>query len=227
MLTVELKKLLEKGVGADVWHAEEGYAVYVELANYANQINGSDSKFSRILKYLQNKSQNDIIMAICRVFDAPSNRYPTRCFLGLVDYLEKNSGRLPRILNHKYLFEAMKDAGFVEAKLFQLREAKDQEITEEIVAFFREKIKNKRTQLILGKAKNIRDKQLAHNEDLAKIDAPTWDELLSLVELAQKLIGIVGWAYLNTGYFLNGKYLLSDDARSISLDVRQLIEEVT
>ena len=77
----------------------------------------------------------------------------------------------------------------------------------------------------ISKLKNIRDKRFAHNENVFFIDSPTIADLKELIVNAQKIVGTLGWSYLSPAqlYTLEGRYLLSDDARRTSLYFRKLL----
>jgi hypothetical protein len=66
-------------------------------------------------------------------------------------------------------------------------------------------------------------KSLAHNEHVAAIDAPTWNALIDLLDLAKRVVGILGWAYFSTAYTIDGEYLMSEDAQRASYALDRLL----
>lgn len=76
------------------------------------------------------------------------------------------------------------------------------------------------------KLKNIRDKKIAHNEQVDFVEQPTLIDLKELIELAKKVLGVIGWSYLDTAYVYEGRYFLSDDARRVSLDIEKLFRTI-
>lgn len=226
-MEADLRRLLERGVRSDVFQAEQSFYVFKAIGERAAELNASSSGYGPFFRYLQHEAQDSVVMALGRAFDVPSKRYPTRCFLGLVEYLEDNIDSMPAIVEKPQLFRAMASAGFNVDRIDTLRSSEDVEISSEIVSFFRGLVESMRTQQILNKAKDLRDKVVAHNEDAVEVNAPAWNELRVLISLAQRLIGVVGWAYLGFGYFIDGEYILSEDARRVSIALGRMIDEVT
>jgi len=223
---VKLRQLVERGVLADVYAAEQAHAIFMEFGNQADRLNSTKGAYKKFFWWSYWQAQNATVLALARVFDRPSKKHNTRCFLGLVEYLESNSSSLPEIHNRDQLFEAMRHAGMKHSNVDLLGQEDDEEITRTIVEFFRLCIENSETQDSLDKAKSLRNKRLAHNEEATPIKSPTWDEVLKLLDLAKSLVSIVGWAYLSTAYLINGEFILSSDARAASLSLRRVIEDV-
>lgn len=79
----------------------------------------------------------------------------------------------------------------------------------------------------LDSVKNIRDKRIAHDENVAveRLPRVTWLELNKLLDYAKSFIGAIGWGYLSTAYVYNdGSYALSCDAQRTSSAMRRLLK---
>ena len=133
-MDIALKDLIEKGVVADVAEAEQAHTVLKIIGQHAEAINHSMKNYRQVFSYIQQRSQDAVVLAVTRIFDKPSSRYPTRCFLGLVKHLEDNVASLPAIRNKKQLFDSMAYAGFESGRLRQLHDASDEAILEAIAS---------------------------------------------------------------------------------------------
>ena len=78
----------------------------------------------------------------------------------------------------------------------------------------------------LDKLRDLRDKGLAHSEHVEKIVGPTWTAIAELTEIAKWFVGVLGWAYLSTAYVVDGKYVLSADARRPSISVNPAVDRL-
>src|SRR6476661_3341549 len=72
-----LKKIILNGVLKDVLLAERAYSLNKEInINYSTIPKGISVDISNILYDL---SYTEMILALCRIYDTPSKKYPTRC----------------------------------------------------------------------------------------------------------------------------------------------------
>jgi hypothetical protein len=72
--------------------------------------------------------------------------------------------------------------------------------------------------------KDVRDKQFAHSEQIQGIEGPTWAAIRDLTQVAEYVVGVLGWAYFQTAYMINGEYVLARDARRYSKAMNHLVD---
>lgn len=228
----ELEDQILHGIAVDIFKAERAYALFTTLGAHGEAIKESRG-FSELFRAIQDSWKDEFLLAIARLFDTPSNKYPTRCITGLLQFLAKNSTRLPDIIEQPNLFKTMIDVGFDHKAVHDLqRQGNGANISLAILSHFNNKINSHNTQLLLTKLKELRDKRLAHNELL--VESPermeqddvvvTFKDLFSLVAIAKNLVGVVGWAYMSMVFMHNGQYRLSIDAERPKFALTRLIK---
>ncbi|OPF17814.1 hypothetical protein B1L04_18180 [Microcystis aeruginosa KW] len=83
-------------------------------------------------------------------------------------------------------------------------------------------------QKIICSLKSWRDKKIAHNDKfiVKEVSSLTLKDCHLLLEFPKKVITIIGWAYLNTGYGVKNDYFLSSDSKRSSIALKRLISKL-
>lgn len=220
----ELNNLLIAGLVNDIFKMERAYFCIKEITAKGSDID-KHSSFTELFQSIQNSLLTEAIMAVARVYDEPSRKYPTLCIKNILDYIENNTNNLipiiekPNLKRHLYTIKAP------DYLINYLNTNDDTLYTKMLVEYFKIICFSGDNEGRILKLKNIRDKRLAHNENNFLIDTPTLSDLKELIVNAQKIVGTIGWSYLSPAklYMFEGKYLLSDDARRISLSLKKLL----
>lgn len=218
----ELRNLVEKGLARDIFKMEQSYSLIKCISNKGKSIdNFENGKFSRLFHVIQSSLLTDAIMSVSRIYDKPNSKNKTRCLLSILAFISKNNDDLIPIAQKpnlkKYLYEIDIDKYFIE--LVDINESLYGKM---IADFFRSNSMNDENRNRITKLKNIRDKKIAHNEQIDFVEQPTLIDLKELIEFAKKVLGVIGWSYLNTAYVYEEKYFLSDDAIRVSFDLEKL-----
>lgn len=72
-----LKKIILNGILKDLLFAERSYYLNKEInTNYSEIPKGINFEISKIMYDL---SYTEMVLAICRIYDATNKKYPTRC----------------------------------------------------------------------------------------------------------------------------------------------------
>ena len=209
---VQLEDHIKNGLISDIFRMERSYFLLKKISDNADKINEEGSgNFGGLFGALQNSLETESVLAVARLFDRPSRRYPTRCIRGLLSFLEENANDLPEI-QHKYNLVLHLNNLNIPKEIVSLLDASDKEFTLAIVRYYRGLLDDDDVSKIVEELKTIRDKAYAHNERVEKINGPTWNGLEKLIKISKDLAGVLGWAYLNTAYVHDGDYLLSSDA---------------
>jgi hypothetical protein len=230
----ELEEIVLKGIAADVFIAERAYSMFKIIGENGSSI--YNSKYQQFFKSTQAAFKDQFLLAMSRLFDKPSDRNKTRCMLGVIDLIVKNSFRLPTIIERDNLILVMRRANFEEDTLGLLyQDGRDEEIALRIASHFKEILNSPTILRLIEKLKEIRDKRLAHNDliestqsDLTEtIEVVTFKELFSLIDIVKDFVGIIGWAFMSMVFMHDGKYHLTSDAMRPSYLLPDLINKLS
>jgi hypothetical protein len=214
-----LKDYLLDGIAAEIFWADEAYALAEEIGKYVEQINTAG--FGDLFGSLQTILSDRQTLSVTKMFDSPSRKYPTRSIPATLKFLEEHAGlwKVPqRHVVHQALIEAGADSAHV--KLLSTVE-----LTHGIVDHYRGALA--KLSQPLEALRQSRDKIIAHNEDIERstLQRPTWGGAKSLVDYAKNFVSTIGFGYLST-HFGQGSsdYYLTDHARRTSRSLRRLLE---
>ncbi len=224
-IKVELSNIILKGLVNDIFRAERAYFIYKTIGENVELINSNIKlkSFNQFFGSVQNSCQFDCLMSVSKIYDKPNKKYPTLCFEELLKYIEENKNQLP-IIEKYQLKDQMIRVGMPTEWTDYVDSNDDQKVTQLIIVFFKnELIQNLDNIELLRK---VRDKKLAHNENIEKLKGPTWNVLLQLIDLAKNFVSIIGWAHVGTAYKIHDNYNLTDDAARPSYALRKLIKDL-
>jgi hypothetical protein len=219
----EFEAIVRDGLVSDIFRAERAIALLRVSGGRANQINSGNGNFGELFGAFQTALQTEATLAIARLYDRPSPRHPTRCLVGVLDFIASHSEELPEIREPYQLGLLLSSMGVTE-KLLNAVGTGGAEFAIAFAGFGREQLSVAERKESIARLKALRDKSLAHNEHVAAIDAPTWAALFDLIDLAKHIVGVLGWAYFNTAYTINGEYILSEDAERPSRALNRLLD---
>lgn len=220
----ELDELVKAGAVTDIFKAERAYAVLKTIGENAGAINASERNFGEVFGVLQGHAQTEALIAVARLYDRPSKRYPTRCLHALLDELEAKADDLPPIIEKYNLAKELARQGMSVDKVALVNSAPDADVTRAMIAFLRMRLDEADVVEAIERVRNVRDKRIAHNEAAHEVAGPTWNAALLLLARAKEIVGVVGWAYLSTVYVHEGRYSLSSDAQRSGSAMRRVLE---
>ena len=222
----QIEDLVKSGLVADIFGMETSYSLLKAIGTNASAINVPGAgNFGELFGALQKSLRTEAILAVARLYDPPSRRYPTRCIKGLLDYLETNADNLPPIRELFNLKQELKRIGMSDTRI-SLASSDENAFAKALSQHFNAILNDPQTLDTINKLKDIRDKSIAHNEQTTQITGPTWSGLEKLIGHAKDLTGILGWAYLSTAYVINGEYILTSDAELPSRAMNRLLRKV-
>jgi hypothetical protein len=223
----ELEDLVKHGLVSDIFKMERAYYLLIAIGEHASTVNDPQyGNFGELFGTFQEALQTEAVLAAARLYDRTSSKYPTRCILGVLDFLEKNRDQLPPIREIYNLELALRALDF-RNKDIELASTNEPEFALALVNHFRAIANDSKTLNVGNALKTLRDKNIAHNERASGISGPTWGGLRQLIDNAKSLVGVLGWAYFSTAYVINGEYLLTSDAQSPSRALGRLVSRLS
>lgn len=225
LLINKIKLNLEDGILEDIFMAERSYHIGYQIGKHSEIIN-QNREHRNLFGAIQGAVHRDCLMAVARIFDQPSKKYPTLCLISFLDYLEENLSSLPKISESTNLIQSLKYAGFNEPPLNLTKDNSDNELSQYLITSFRTQLNSPKVQASIELLRNLRDKWLAHNEQVEKLEGPSWNAVLELLELPKHFVICLGWAYLSTVYGYEGEFTLTKDAKKASYYLINLFEQI-
>jgi hypothetical protein len=224
-----LRDYLLNGIAAEIYWADEAYALAEEIGKHAEQINAGN--FNRLFGSLQLSLSDRQTLSVTKIFDPVSRRYPTRSIPATLELLETHAELWEVPQRHK-VQQTLTKAG-VDSEQIELLH--NTELTRAIVAHYRSTLPNAKKMDLhplsasLEVLKSSRDKVIAHNEAIERSvrRIPTWGDAVSLVNYAKEFVATIGFGYLNIdfGTGSNDYYLASDVRRSVH-SLRRLLRVI-
>ncbi len=224
----ELKELIWNGIAADVFLSERWFHLFTSIGEVFPEIQ-EKSLSPLFFNNAKLAFRDQFLIATARLFDSPKKKYKTSCVQLVLDFLSKNESKLSFGKERWHITKAMETAGFDKQVIELLHdENNDTLTTKNIISHFTLVYKNPETLKLIKTLKTLRDKVLAHRDldDLQEKNGITFKQLFSLVEMPKQLISILGWAYIDSAFSLNGKYFLTDDSQAPARSLKYLIENV-
>jgi len=217
-----IEDLIQNGLVPDIFKMEQSYKLMLTLGKYAYDLDyGNLRQYRDYFAVMNSSLQNEAIMAAARVFDVPNGRYPTRCLKALLDYL-RNTIELTTI-KQPYQLKLQLEYIHAPIQLKTIASERPAIFAGTFSEYIYDQLEEQEIKTTLDKLKKFRDKAVAHNENNDKIFGPKWVSIKNLINIAKEVVGIVGWAYLSTAYFIDGKYLLTGDAEISSRALEKML----
>lgn len=230
MKTTECEKTLNgylmNGIVKELFFADQTKALTVTIGKHSSSINNNG--FGDLFGSLQNILSDHQTLAVAKIYDPPSKKYPTRSIPAMLSLIEKHSDlwSLPqRHALEKLLINGGNDPAFIKG-------LNNRQLSLEVVSHFNNTMphKDKVGYCSLSEAletvREARDKVHAHNEavDKAARRLPTWAGVESLVNYAKDFACVIGFGFLSLYLGNQNKdYTLGRDARQLSRKMEKLI----
>jgi hypothetical protein len=221
-----IKSYFMEGIVADLFGAEQTYALLKQIGQNANAIN--QANFGALFGPLQSVLSNAFFLSVAKLFEKPSKKYPTRSIPSVLQLLERSS--------HELLIEqriaVMRRLAAAGMNTESLAEMPDSAITSTIVQFYTASLPSTELATWCEMSKSLhavvirRDKVVAHNEMIDRCTLPqtSWAEIEQLMSYAKELIEVVGVGYISMCFAADdGHYFLSQDARVASHVLSKLL----
>jgi len=223
----QLDDLITKGVELDIFRAEQALSLSWFIGTNASQLN--DAGFGTFFGALREILGRYIFIAVSRMFEPISKKYPTRSIPVILKLLREQTDALP-IKNHQIIRKKLAAFGHAVRTLTKLSSAETTRLlVQEYSVRFPQSDDPHANQLSKAwcAVKLVRDKAVAHAEvvTLSDDERATFSQIDSLLCYAKSLAGAVGVGYLNiTLEFDNGEYSLTSDAKKATRSLERLLK---
>lgn len=218
-LKEELNEIISQGVKWEIFAAEGAIKLYEEIGKHKDDLNRNG--FDNLFVFLQNALLAQTILAVNKIYERPS-RLPSRSIPAALNLLQNHSKELH--IERREQLEQKLALWKVEE---DLKTKSDQEVTSIVVEQIGKILSAEDIDSALKRLKTLRDKRIAHPESIDETELPQvlWGEIEKLLEVAKKVVGIMGSNYLNVDYELDGEYVLSYNAACIARALTRLLKK--
>ena len=218
----QLDSMIRRGLVEFIFEAEQSLSL-VEACG-ANTKALAAYNFGELFGTIQGFAINQFVLSITQIYEQPNRRYPNLGIQSVLKYVEEQADSL-QIREPVLLNCGLKRLGITPDPLDRSESEREKNIR--LVELLRGCIPNIQGTPALNALKALRNKKIAHPEDinLESIEKTTWEEAEELLVPMRGIIGIVGDAYLSTAYWdCDGDYLLSADGSRVGRAMRRLIK---
>lgn len=215
----KLNEIISQGVKWEIFEAEGAIKLYEEIGKHKNDL--SENNFDNLFGFLQNALLAQTILAVNKIYERPG-RFPSRSIPAALKLLQNHSTKL----NIEYREQLEQKLALWGVKA-DLKTKSDQEVTSIVVEQIEKMLSAEDIDSALKRLKTLRDKRIAHSESIDETELPQvlWKEIEKLLEVAKKVVGIIGNNYLNVLYELDGEYELSSDASRLGCALSRLLKK--
>jgi len=218
----EIQNIIKNGLVKDIAIAER----CLKLNRKINRLhaNTEDKIKKDISLILYDLSYTEMVLSLSRIFDTPSKKYPTRCLKKLhqiadqVDLTEElNKNKAESILN-------LQNFGFWPDFIDLLKESSDKQYIIRSTGFFESTEINEPIAGYISKLKTIRDKLLAHNEDVSLDTLIPYELSENLIEYAKNVVSFYYLTYCGVHLKAGNKYSLDHISVKWERDYERFIQ---
>ncbi|MDQ3848595.1 MAG: hypothetical protein M3261_06535, partial [Thermoproteota archaeon] len=194
-----LHDLLMNGIAKELFFADHTKALAATIGKHSRVINSKG--FGDLFGSLQSILSDHQTLAVAKIYDPPSKKYPTRSIPAMLSLIEKHSS-LWSLPQRHVLERLIIDEGHNSAIVQGMD---SQQLSLAVVSHFNRTMPHKdkaghcRLSSALEAVREARNKVHAHNEavDKASRKLPTWGDVESLVDYAKDFACVVGFGFLS------------------------------
>jgi hypothetical protein len=212
----EFKRMVMEGIHADLFLALESRHLFEEIGTHAEQINASS--FMPVFAVLQGYASTNFILAITRLLERAGNRYALQSVEGTLTYLKAHQDSIP-LAQPIWLEQVAERFGYPSAFA---------STPYALIDMLLQRLPHHEENDALDKLKRLRDKRIAHPEQIAadSIAPATWESAVTLLKIPREALAVCG-AYLSTGYVDNlGALLMESEAQRAASATRRTLREL-
>lgn len=203
-----ISHLITTGLLNDLIVAERSYLLNKAINKMHSGIESNIK--TDISKILFDLSYTEMVLSLASLYDNTSKKYQTRCIKRLYQLVEEENYEV--FVNKSNVALQLGYFGFDTTYISLLERSTDREFNERAITFFELNEMNEPVCSSIIKIKEIRDKLLAHNEDISLDTLVPYEKIETLVTHAKKVISFFALAYSDIHLQINGDFYLSDRA---------------
>jgi hypothetical protein len=213
-------------VASLIFIADRAVSIHQATGEGADLINSRG--FGDLFSALQGALIDNAILAVAKLFEWPTKKYPRWNLPALLFEIRDNAERLP-IADRPHALAFLRDIGPAASVP---EGATDREVTSVLVEAMLAQLPNplavdlRPHDLALKALREQRNKVIAHNQAIESgaLLSTNWNDLNGLLHIAKHQLGTIGWTYLRIAYMLdNNDYLLTGDAARAGMAMRRLL----
>ena len=218
----QITNLIKNGLLRDLIITERSFLLNKKIKDSASKLPSSTTL--EISKILYDLTYTELVLGLCRLFDTPNKKYPTRCIKQLYNIVEA-SENIIQVKDRTFLFDQIQHLGVppVYAKLLESSSSID--FNKRTVVFFEAEEMNDPIRSSIRTVKDIRDKLLAHNEDIDLTSFLPYDTIETLLNHAKNVVSFFGLAYSAIVLKPFDNFYLSHDANDWTIIYTKFIKE--
>ena len=218
----ELDDLIRNGLVQDLFKLDRALSLRQAIVDGAEVLQDpKNGHFDLLFGAFQSALISEAVLAAARVYEKPDRRYPNRCLERSLVLLEQHADVMPEIVEVGHTMRSLRFLGDPESAVFSGLKRSPPVFAKELAGAMRVRLGSAEASNALDLLTAFRSKRIAHNEAAIQ-QGPTWVALEELLSIAQGYVGVVGWAFFNTVYSLDGDYLLSWEAQMPAKAMRRL-----
>jgi hypothetical protein len=223
----DIEDMVKEGLVKDIFKMEQSYWLLKTIGLKTEEFSSGKLKiYNEVFGVIQYALQTETILAAARIYDVPSKKYPTRCLRGILRFLSDNSNELPNIREPYQLSLHLKYMN-TPAELNDVTSTDSEKFAPNFSTYIESILSEPERLDAIEKLKLFRDKVIAHNEKVdSGIFGPTWASLMDLIDISKNVVGVLGWAFFNTAYVIEGEYILTKDAYRVGNGLNKLIKNL-
>lgn len=229
MLTRDyIEDIVKEGLVKDIFKAEQAYELVKTIGLKSKEMkSGHFRDYDELFGTFQYSLQAETLLAVAKIYDPPSKKYPTRCLRGVLEFLSEHTNELPVIREPLQLRQHLSIMN-VPKELINNALVNSSAFAKSFSTYIENQLNEPSILDAIQKLKQIRDKSICHNEKIDfEILGPTWKSLKDLIEISKNVVGVLGWAYFSTAYVIDGEYILTNDACRTSIIMNDLFDIIS
>ena len=204
----------------DILIADEARAIVKAVD--AGKVAIARTSFEPVFRSLRAYAIEEIILAVTRLFERSGRQYPLRSLPAAIDLFESHAATLtlaePSLLRTPLEVLRLWSPG--------IERMAEPERVHRLADMLRTCMPQTMSHPALDSLKTIRDKALAHHENVAAASIPrtTWEPIDEMIRYAKCAVAAIAGGYLSIGYMMDdGSVPLTDDAGMAGYSVERLI----
>jgi hypothetical protein len=203
-------KLIKTGLLKDLHIAERSFYLNRQI-NRSQKIIPQGTK-SDISTMLYDLTYTEMVLSLSRLYDNPSNKYPTRCIKQLYQHITDSNFDLEAKDNKIYALKELKHLNdFPEMYSFLLG-LENRDFNKNVIMYLETIEVNDPIASAIQKLRQIRDKFLGHNEDIHLDTMIPYKSIEILIGHAKEVIAFFSLYYSGIHLAANGNFYLSHSA---------------
>lgn len=221
----EIKSFLTYGISTHIFQAERNLLIWEKVAKHSSLAKILDEKYTALFVFLQQSAQTNFVLYTAKIFDSPSKKYPTRCLLSLFELLESKND-FPKIDNINSTIELLRKSNVPDEISVLVKEKKSNLFVQDYLKYLRSKYDSANIKSDIDQVKFLRDKYVAHNENMLTSARIELQSVRNLLKFATEILEVFGQAYFNQLWTL-GNLSINSQAEKNSKFVDAIIKKIT